>query len=144
MRDSTFWRESGELPGVFNWALAGLMRLRARGRFDEPTVCKQHREEYKLDSNPAKAFLLEYCEADLGGKVSKTRLYQEYRSYCGESGFTPLSKTNLSKEVPRVFASAKSTEHATMVYDMKDECGLPKVRGERDREWRGIKLRDER
>jgi P4 family phage/plasmid primase-like protien len=35
-----YWERAGELPGLLNWALAGLMRLRANaGQFTRPAAC---------------------------------------------------------------------------------------------------------
>jgi putative DNA primase/helicase len=36
LRSTDWWKESGELPGIFNWALEGLANLTTRGRFIEP------------------------------------------------------------------------------------------------------------
>ncbi len=49
-----WWEASGELPGVFNWALAGLDRLRQQDRFTQSQVCEQALADYRTENNPAR------------------------------------------------------------------------------------------
>jgi len=51
--------EAAELPGIFNWSLDGWRQLQLRGRFIEPRVCREELSEFRTNSNPARAFLLE-------------------------------------------------------------------------------------
>jgi P4 family phage/plasmid primase-like protien len=46
-----------ELPGILNWAVEGLKRLHLRGRFEEPLVCQQAKQEYIREVNPVRLFL---------------------------------------------------------------------------------------
>src|SRR5207248_5750687 len=71
-----WWARSGELPGMLNWALGGLRRLRAAGRFTEPAACRRALEDYRTESNPARAFLLSRCRAQDGERVAKKKLYE--------------------------------------------------------------------
>src|SRR5207248_773655 len=51
-----FW--AGELPGMFNWALEGLMRLRERHwQFTEPEMCRRAVAAHREECNPAAEFL---------------------------------------------------------------------------------------
>lgn len=50
-----------ELPGIFNWALAGLDRLNRRGRLIEPTSSSEASALLREKSSPAKEFLAEMC-----------------------------------------------------------------------------------
>ena len=36
-----WWRDAGELPGILNWAIAGLVQLRKQGRFIVPAECQE-------------------------------------------------------------------------------------------------------
>jgi P4 family phage/plasmid primase-like protien len=47
---------AAEYPGVVNWALDGLARLRGQGRFTEPAVCKAAQDERRRENTPALAF----------------------------------------------------------------------------------------
>ena len=93
-----------ELPGIFNRAIVGLSRLRRRGRFVEPQICIEAKQEYRAEVNPARAFLFQFCEANAQGEIEKGELYKAYRQWCEESGDDrPLSQVHFGKEVSRWF-----------------------------------------
>lgn len=101
-----WWQHSGELPGIFNWAIAGLHRLRETGKFTEPKLCKEAVDDYRLETNPARAFLSEhYCEVETC-RVPAKELYSEYQKWCRESGHHPLADRAFGKEVKRCFPKA--------------------------------------
>lgn len=54
---------AAELPGVFNWALAGLKRLRQQARFTQTEATRQAVEEHRRACNPERQFLDESCVA---------------------------------------------------------------------------------
>jgi putative DNA primase/helicase len=118
-------RLSLELPGIFNWALAGRQRLYKQERFTLPAISKVEREQYKLESNPARHWLTDNYLPKAGAlRVVKTALYAQYVHYCKENGFRPLSSITFNREVKRTFPD--STEFR------QQECG------ERVRYWKGI------
>jgi putative DNA primase/helicase len=125
-----FWRNSGELPGILNWAIEGLKLLRTKGAFVEPEASKAAKIAYKLECNPADSFLSENCE--FGKKASDEcfagELYRAYRDYCVGGGFSPLNSRNFAAEVKRVFPLAKQSKNPTY-------CG-----NKRDRLWEGVYL----
>ena len=95
-----------ELSGVFMWAFEGLYRLMENKRFTTSGVVEKEIAEYKLEGNPAKSFLLDYYEEGAGEVVS-TDIYAEYKSWCDDSGFSPLNSINLGKEIRRVFPNVE-------------------------------------
>ena len=44
-----------ELPGILNWAIEGSNRLRQQRGFTEPPVSREVKQDYQLESNPARA-----------------------------------------------------------------------------------------
>jgi P4 family phage/plasmid primase-like protien len=98
-----WWEQTGELPGILNWALAGLHRLRSQGRFTYSTVSEAMLEDYCLDSNPARAFLKEFCGFNRSEQVSSMELYDTYKRWCVKSNYRPLSEKSFGKEVFRVY-----------------------------------------
>jgi P4 family phage/plasmid primase-like protien len=110
MLEPGWWRERGELPGILNWALDGLRRLRSRGRFTQPDECKDAAEAHRRDCNPARRFLLEhYEEGDPGNdQVVKATLYNQYVAWCAANGYRhPNASNTFGKEVKRAFKEAK-------------------------------------
>lgn len=93
-----------ELSGIFNWALDGLDKLNAAGRFIEPQLSKELLEEYRRDSDPARAFLLEnYIYSPNGCGQPCNKLYQEYVQYCEKNGCRPMRNTQFGQHVKRTF-----------------------------------------
>lgn len=90
-RESFFGREDvtltdrllTELPGILNWALAGLDRLNARGRFVEPASSDGLKEEIKRGSEKLYGFLEDDCvRSDAAADVELHDLYQAYLAWC--------------------------------------------------------------
>jgi putative DNA primase/helicase len=103
-----YWRD--ELPGMLNWALQGLKRLRERGEFDLPTPCLELLREHRLDSNPARRFLEEHyrqtgSEEDY---VIASDVYESYKQWCDRNGIRRdhlLTAPMFGREIRRVFPS---------------------------------------
>ena len=98
-----YWRKSGELPGIFNWAMEGLKRLHKRGHFTVPKICRDAVEDYKTEVNPTRAFLSERIAEIEIGQIPCTDVYKLYRDWCGDNGHRPLSEGHFGKEIHRAF-----------------------------------------
>ncbi len=92
-----------ELPGIFIWALAGLHDLRRQGHFTIPEASATVKEDLRLESNPARAFLLENYIADDNDWVLRTELYEDYKKYCAANGHRALGERRFGKEIRRAF-----------------------------------------
>lgn len=101
-----WWIKSGELPGIFRWALGGLKRLRQQKRFTESELCNTALEDYRIESNPAREFLTDNCEANEYFTVMTQDLYASYKKWCGEHGYHPLGEKMFGREVARIFPKA--------------------------------------
>ena len=69
-----------ELPGILNWALDGLDRLRAQGQFTEPVSSREAIRELEDLASPVAAFLRDRCFVGRDQHVAVTR--------CGRPGRT--------------------------------------------------------
>jgi P4 family phage/plasmid primase-like protien len=100
-----FWYDSGEVPGMLLWAVAGLRRLREGGHFTRPAVCHEELAKYREESNPARLFLGESCEraGEREAYVESAVLYREYREWCAANGYQPLGNRQFGREVSRAF-----------------------------------------
>jgi phage/plasmid-associated DNA primase len=119
-----WWVESGELPGLFNWALEGLRRLREQGRFTTSEVCDQALKEYRTENNPARLFLTETCEEKPDGQIRCEVLYQAYRRWCEENGYSPLADRAFGKEVVRVFPRVERRRVGPRGGQLHYYCGI--------------------
>jgi len=103
-----------ELPGIFNWALDGLDKLNKAGRFIEPNESKELLEEYRRDSDPARAFLLENIIYSPNGTGKPcTELYQEYEQYCKDNGYKAIENAQFGKQVKRIFPQTEKVRRGT-------------------------------
>jgi putative DNA primase/helicase len=124
MDKPTWWEASGELPGVFNWALAGLDRLRRQDRFTKSKICEEALAEYRTENNPARLFLSETCGESPGDQTPCGELYQAYRKWCVSNGYSPLADRSFGKEVRRVFPKVERREIGGRGSRIYHYCGL--------------------
>jgi putative DNA primase/helicase len=124
MDKPAWWEASGELPGILNWALTGLDRLRRQDRFTRSEVCEQALAEYRTENNPARMFLLEACCESPEGQTPCGELYRSYRNWCQDNGYSPLADRSFGKEVRRVFPKAERREVGSRGSRLYVYCGL--------------------
>ena len=113
-----------ELPGIFNWALAGAMRLFAQGGFTRCQVCEQCAGEHRQHSDSFLEFVDEMTETGSDKRVTTDEFYRAYVQYCESNGRRAKGNNEIGKQVVRL-------------------AGVTKVRrGGRDRkyEYQGIGL----
>jgi putative DNA primase/helicase len=81
-----------ELSGVFNWVLQGLNRLLEQKKFSECKAAQQAVEQYRIESDSVQMFLSEHeYEVSVTNDMPLKDVFNEYRSYCIESGLKPCS-----------------------------------------------------
>ncbi|MGE3410308.1 MAG: phage/plasmid primase, P4 family [Pirellulales bacterium] len=112
MDKASWWERSGELAGIFNWAVVGLHRLRQQGQFTESRVSSAATAEYQVEVNSARAFLAEFVELsiDESAAVPYIRtdwLYGHYTRWARAGNQHPFAKTTFSKEVFRAFRQSR-------------------------------------
>lgn len=102
-----------ELPGILNWSLAGLARLKTEGRFTESAVCHGALEEHRQECNSARAFLVEMVVAEPDGRIACRELRETYRFWAVEHGFEVIDDRKFGKEVKRLFARSRRMRQPT-------------------------------
>ncbi|MEI8374957.1 MAG: phage/plasmid primase, P4 family [Planctomycetota bacterium] len=102
-----WWQKSGELGGIFCWALEGLIRLIQQKGFTHSAEMDLTLNDYKQEMNPARGFLTENVEENSTGEIPSAWLYHLYRKWADMSGYHPLASKTFFKEVVRVFKKAK-------------------------------------
>lgn len=71
-----------ELPGILNWALTGLLRLRERGYFRRPASARKVERRLAEVSNFDAAFMDQCCERGPECKVVYDDLYSAFKEFC--------------------------------------------------------------
>jgi putative DNA primase/helicase len=99
----------GELPGVLNWALEGLMRLLARGRFDErlPAAMQRTSENAKVETNSVAAWVNE-TDVELSTVIDtpKVSAYEHYAMWCKANGMVAVSSPKYWKRIQDALGGA--------------------------------------
>ena len=89
-----------ELSGVFNWMLEGLRRLLEQRRFSDSEQIDNQVNEFRREADSVAMFLEEEgYRPDTGSFVLLKTLYQEYKTYCQENGYSVCSSKTVSKRL---------------------------------------------
>lgn len=100
-----------ERAGILNWALAGLKRLRLRGRMSEPAQVQAAVAEYRHDSSPVLQWFDAYVCLDLE-KVNftwATEVFNHYRRWCEANGRQCPNNVTFGLELTRVLTLKDAT-----------------------------------
>lgn len=111
MDQPSFWLESGELPGILNWAIAGAAALRRQGCFSSSDASASALSDYRMEANPARQFLAESYIANPEWYVTASAVYQSYVAWCKSQGCSPLNAANFGREVRRAFPQVDRRRH---------------------------------
>lgn len=91
-----------ELTGVLNWALEGLQRLLARGRFEAtpPAAMAEAVQTAKVETNSVHSWVTDAAiELLTDTSTSKTDVYAEYTSWCKQNGMLSVSAPRFWKRL---------------------------------------------
>lgn len=91
-----------EGAGILNWALAGLQRLRERGRFDPPACVKQANADFQKQNDKAALFVEECGLTGNEYRTKSSALYEAYKTWCFTNGHKPESSTSMAREWERL------------------------------------------
>jgi putative DNA primase/helicase len=125
-----------ELPGIFAWALAGLVMLRDEG-FSEVAEMQSSLQDYKRMNNNILYYIEKHVEADPRGKAGKDALYEDYVKRCRSWNLLPIGEPQFRREFNRLL-----DEKCIDVRDGK----LPRdeMSGRRPNAYAGIRLVEEK
>lgn len=113
--EEKFWIRSGELSGIFNWALEGLLRLRAKKGFTVSSEMREAAGNFEVESNPTREFLLDSCELSNGAELSTTELYEKYKSHMASCGYQALGTSRFANEVKLAFPNIQKSKDAKLI-----------------------------
>ena len=90
-----------ELPGVLNWILEGLARLLKQNDFSPCTATDQALQQYRHESNNVSLWLEDagYTVSTTGHEQQFKALYNEYRDFCKDEGFRPVSSKTFAQRM---------------------------------------------
>jgi putative DNA primase/helicase len=123
-----------ELPGILNWALDGLDRLRMCGEFCEPEDSRVAKHRLIYQSDPLHGFIEERCTLEAGAGTDKAVLYSAFIRYCEEMN---------ARVPPMNIFSERLMQSVSTIYDSKrtgDAGQVPCYRGVRLSDAEAVKV----
>lgn len=105
---------ASELAGVLNWALEGLVRLLARGRFDPviPHAMRKALLDAKLETNSVIAWA-EDCDISVGGpcQMLKADVFRSYRDWCTANALQTVGSVQFWKRLRDLHRALQEERH---------------------------------
>ncbi|MCA0151354.1 phage/plasmid primase, P4 family [Rossellomorea vietnamensis] len=87
-----------ELPGILNWAIEGLRRLRSKNyQFSDCKVISEYQRTYQTEQNPVKEFFLEHIALKGGVRTKQSEFHEKYLQWLNMQGID--DKGTKSKQV---------------------------------------------
>lgn len=99
-----------ELPGIFNWALAGYFRLKKRGYFIETEAGIEAKAMAEELGSPVISFVREWCTVKQGKQIRPQDLYDAYKRWCEEAGRGKMGRTRFYEEFQRAFPECRRSK----------------------------------
>lgn len=98
-----------EGPGILNWALDGLARLRARGEFQFPAAVLEATAAWEASNDVEAAFIDQECIVGSDEKISPKFLREKYVDWCKLYGYGAKSQARFNEELVRLGFEQKRT-----------------------------------
>lgn len=137
-----------EIPGIINWAIEGLKRLRKNSGFTTSQNLEEQMKKYKRVNDSVRAFFEDRIVEEEGNKVTTEFVMRYYQEYCDEHNIQPQS---INKLVPRfkddfgvshgLYNFPICNEHGNYMCDLKGDCRTENGNEDKRRKgFEGIKI----
>lgn len=102
-------RLSAELPGILAWALEGLDRLTANGRFTVPGSSQDAADLMADLASPVSAFVRDKCLRKPDATVEADVLYSAWKTWAEDNGHHAGAKSSFGRDLRAVVPEIKMT-----------------------------------
>jgi putative DNA primase/helicase len=101
----------GELPGILNWSLAGLARVRERGHFVQPASGAEAVQTLEDLGSPVRTFLRDRCYIGPQYRTERGILYRAWCDWCSTQGRDhPGPLETFGRDLRAVLPTIKTTQ----------------------------------
>ncbi|MCZ6604844.1 MAG: phage/plasmid primase, P4 family [Alphaproteobacteria bacterium] len=101
-----------ELPGIMNWSLVGLRRLRERGHFKQPESSAEAITALEDLASPIGAFVRDCCIVQAGAEVPCDDIFSAWKIWCEDQGRTrPGTRHTFGRDLRAAIPGMKITQH---------------------------------
>jgi putative DNA primase/helicase len=101
-----------EIPGIINWAIEGLNRLRKNGSFTFSSNMQDKMKRYKRVNDSVRAFYEDRIVKEAGNKMPTEFVMKYYEDYCDRHNTNPQGSNKL---VPR-FKNEFNVKHGSFTF----------------------------
>lgn len=91
-----------ELPGIFNWMMAGAGRLKLQGRFTLPAQTEAAIDEYQFENDIQRQWLEEMGEPKASATITLDSAHGSFQLWSTNSGYQGMGKINFRRELNRL------------------------------------------
>jgi putative DNA primase/helicase len=120
-------RLHAELSGILSWALDGLDRLTAQGRFTVPPGADEAAITLADLASPVAAFVRDRCARDVGFEVACDELFRAWKGWADDNGHKPGTKQVFGRDLRAVIPGLRVVR--------------PRDGEDRERVYRGVTLK---
>jgi len=97
-----------EAPGILNWALEGLVRLRRRGLFTNPASTDSILTDLRRTTSPTAEWMADCCTVNSNGFVAEEAAFDCWINWCRERGLTPGTRMKFKSRLLAVCPTART------------------------------------
>jgi P4 family phage/plasmid primase-like protien len=119
-------RLAAEGPALLNWALAGLQRLSARGRFDLPPAIVAATAAFRHDNDLPAQFIEDRYVRDPAGRVQAGPFYLDYKKWCQACGYPPADAKAAARHWVRLGFERRLSEGRYYWHGLRSSFSPPK------------------
>ena len=88
-----------ELPGILNWALDGLDRLREQGHFTQPASARDAIRDLEDLASPISAFVRDRCRVGRDQQVRVDDLWTAWKAWCDDGSQHHGTKQTFGRDI---------------------------------------------
>lgn len=104
--DENFWINSGELSGIFNWAIEGTKNIIQNNHIFESPSSKMAVQKTKIEADNARLWISENIKFQQGAFLPRPMTYRAYRQDILDQGLKPCNDQEFKIEIEKAFPLA--------------------------------------
>jgi len=97
-----------ELPGILNWAIAGLKRLKENRNFTQSEMIKEAKREYERENDSVVAFIEDRTKTPIDDYEVCQHVYREYQIYCENAGMKYTTRRTFTSRLKKLGYEVKN------------------------------------
>lgn len=113
-----------ELPGIAVWALAGLQRLMAHGRFTMPESSLNELDNMIQSGSPVEQFIDECLTFGTDHRIADSTIWTAYGAWVARTGYEAMARRNLMKALEDATRGRGVRRHKSVRIGISDHRGF--------------------